>query len=1040
MRPLKIVISAFGPYAKEEVIDFSLLDGKNIFLITGATGAGKTTIFDAISYALFGEASGSSRETDSLRSDFANIIRLTFVELDFELRGEIYHVKRIPQQLKPKVKGEGFTNQSAEAELVLPDGKVRTGAGNVSNKINEILGINKEQFKQIVMLPQGEFKKLLLADSKEREVIFRKIFGTFTYERIQSFLYDKSRELYKGLEKSKDRILVNIKNIKSQEIIIIGEDFEITDVMEKLQNLISETKEKGSEVDKNLKRVKNIIEKLQLEKMQSENNNNLIIEAKKVYEKLTGMLEEKPNIEKKEILLGKANKAKDILYIEEELLRQKRNGENKNLDKNKTEININKLKEELKIAKENLIKEEEKESEKSKFIEEINSLKEKKPKIVEFDKKVENIKRINIKTKDNIQLTKDEEIQIENLKKELKIKETLMKKIIESEKEKIILDKEIKEGTTLIEEVRELYAGIVKLKGSKKIYMDLIEQFKQKEEAYKKCKNDYEIKEEIYMKEQAGILAMELRDSAACPVCGSLEHPHIAKRVEGVPTEEELKTSKKLFEDRQSEYNLLLLDITKSKEGIDTLFKDIIEIKLEKLAKKINCRNEYDDDTDKMIMDMGKELANKLKGLNINLQDISKVIDGKELTNKIIEKIEGELKASEEKLLSLREYYILIFGELKGEEEILKRLEIEVPKEIRSVKELDRKITKLENLVNEYNRILRLTLERVNSLNNSFAFETSKLNEVEKSLNEIKEEIKDKVNLMEEKIKMSGFTNYEEYEDVKGDIKNIEKITNEISFYKEEFKSLSDRNKELAEKTKDIELQEVEKYEEDIKEYRIKEDLIDKEAREIYSIISNNTNIQKEIKGIQQEVQDREEEYKVIGELAALSNGKRSPYITFERFVLASYFQEIIDSANTRLSKMTGERYILKRKEDKGKGTSQQGLELEVYDNYTGKCRHVKTLSGGESFKASLALALGLSDVVQSNAGGISLDTIFIDEGFGTLDAESLENAINSLLELQRGGRLVGIISHVPELKERVETKLEIKASAEGSSAKFSIG
>lgn len=1038
MRPFKLVISAFGPYAKEETIDFSLLDGKNIFLITGATGAGKTTIFDAISYALFGEASGSSRETDSLRSDFAKSNRLTFVELDFELRGEVYHVKRMPQQLKPKVKGEGFTNQSAEAELVLPDGKVRTGSSNVSNKINEILGINKEQFKQIVMLPQGEFKKLLLADSKDREVIFRKIFGTHTYERIQAVLYDKSRELYKGLEKSKDRILVNIKNIKSQEPIIIGDDFEITNVIEKLKGLISESKEKGNQIDKELNRIKESIEKFQIEKLQGENNNKLIIEAKKVCEKLKDRIEDKPTIEKKEELLEKINKAKDIFYIEEELLREKRNRENRNVDKNNSKIKINMLRQELKEAEENLIGEEKKEKEKLKLIEEINLLNEKKPKIVEFDKKVENIKGLNIKIKNNLQLTKEEEEQLENLKKELKVKEDLIKEIIEAEKEKISLDREIKEGTNLIEEVRDLYSGIIKLKDSKKIYKELGAKFKLKEEIYKNCKNDYETKEEIYMKEQAGILAMELKESMTCPVCGSLEHPHPATRVKGVPTEEDLKNSKKLFEERQGEYNSLLLDITRIKEGMDTLFRDIIGSKLEKLSKRINCGSEYDEETDIRIKEIGKDLAKDLKGLNTKAQDISKVIAEKDLTNNRIEKIEVELKIIEEKLLTLRGQYTLLFGELKGEEEILKRIEIEVPKEIRSAKDLDIRISNLEENVKEYNKLLKLALERVNSLNNSLSSENSKSNEIEKSLNEIEDEIKTKTNAIEEKIRISGFASHEEYEDIKKEVKNIEKISSEISYYKEEFKSLRDRNEELIEKTKDIEFVVLEKYEEDIKEHRIQEDLIYKKAKEIYSIISNNTNIMKEIKGIQQEVQDKEEEYKVIGELAALSNGKRSPYITFERFVLASYFQEIIDSANIRLSKMTGERYILKRKEDKGKGTAQQGLELEVYDNYTGKCRHVKTLSGGESFKASLSLALGLSDVVQSNAGGISLDTIFIDEGFGTLDSESLENAISSLLELQRGGRLVGIISHVPELKERVETKLEITTSAEGSSAKFS--
>ena len=242
---------------------------------------------------------------------------------------------------------------------------------------------------------------------------------------------------------------------------------------------------------------------------------------------------------------------------------------------------------------------------------------------------------------------------------------------------------------------------------------------------------------------------------------------------------------------------------------------------------------------------------------------------------------------------------------------------------------------------------------------------------------------------------------------------------------------------ELREKTRELSIIDIREIEDKINVERKVESEISQKARAVYSIIDNNINILNEIKNINNTVKEKELRYKVIGELANLANGKKSPYISFERFVLASYFQEIIDAANIRLSKMTGERFILKRKEDKGKGTAQQGLELEVYDNYTGKCRHVKTLSGGESFKASLSLALGLSDVVQANAGGISLDTIFIDEGFGTLDSESLDNAISSLIALQKGGRLVGIISHVPELKERIEAKLEIKSSLEGSSAEF---
>ena len=337
------------------------------------------------------------------------------------------------------------------------------------------------------------------------------------------------------------------------------------------------------------------------------------------------------------------------------------------------------------------------------------------------------------------------------------------------------------------------------------------------------------------------------------------------------------------------------------------------------------------------------------------------------------------------------------------------------------------------------NKEFRLCKRVKNNLNNKLTSEQSKVKELGKSIDELTNDIKDIKASINIKLKELNFIDYEEYEDSKKYISLIDSYTLEINSYRQDIKSLKDREKDLIKKTENLKFVNLEELDCEIssKQANLKE--VDQNIKEVYSLINNNSAILKEIKNVEKLISYKEEEYKVIGELSNLANGKKSPYITFERFVLASYFQEIIDSANIRLSKMTNDRFILKRKEDKGKGTSQQGLELEVYDNYTGKSRHVKTLSGGESFKASLSLALGLSDVVQANAGGISLDTMFIDEGFGTLDPESLENAINTLLELQRSGRLVGIISHVQELKERIEAQLEISVSAEGSSTKFNI-
>jgi exonuclease SbcC len=268
------------------------------------------------------------------------------------------------------------------------------------------------------------------------------------------------------------------------------------------------------------------------------------------------------------------------------------------------------------------------------------------------------------------------------------------------------------------------------------------------------------------------------------------------------------------------------------------------------------------------------------------------------------------------------------------------------------------------------------------------------------------------------------------------DIKQLEKA---ILLYRQGLTSLKDRLSKAVTDTESLAEVSIEKLKIELSEVRADETALEEKVKIIYSRIKHNTKILKEIEEINKAIFNDEEKYAVIGELSRVANGDNSERISFERYVLAAYFDEIISAANIRLSKMAGGRFILKRKEERGKGRKQEGLELEVFDNYTGKSRHVKTLSGGESFKASLSLALGLADVVQAYAGGISLDTMFVDEGFGTLDPESLDNAIQCLIDLQKGGRLVGIISHVPELKERIDVRLEITPAKEGSKARFVI-
>lgn len=1038
MRPIKLVMSAFGPYAKEEVIDFSLLNNKNIFLITGPTGAGKTTIFDAISYALFGEASGSTRENETLRSDFADKNRLTYVELDFELRGENYHIKRIPQQMKPKVKGDGFTHQGSEAELILPSDKVISGTSNVTNKINELLGINKEQFKQIVMLPQGEFKKLLLADSKEREVIFRKIFGTYNYERIQALLNDKARDLKKDLEKSRDRILVNLKNIKSEEKIIDNDNIDFVSVASKIEELINTKKNEAKKIDDELAKIKKEIEKLQEEKIQSINNNKLLDDKKKVAELIEKYKSKELEIKEKEDILSKTMKAKEILFVEEEMLKQQKNKEVKEKINLEVEKNIDFLEKELEKAKSNLEVEESKEAEKDKLVEEANSLSDKKPKILEFDSKKKSIEELEIRIKEVKTASLNEQSSLERFKEEQGKIEEKQRDIVEFEKKKILIEREISEKKVLIDKVRELYRKLRDYTVSKNNHDKLKNLFIKQEKTYKDSKIIFEEKQEIYMKEQAGILADSLEIGMPCPVCGSLEHPSPAVRVSDVPSEEELKKYQEQFEEHQKEYNELLLKITQVKTNMDSLMNDVIQKRISELKERLG-NDTYNEETEGKVLELGKGLGNEINELNYKLESYKKEISEKDSASKKLEEIKKNIVNSENKIKELNELYTNDYATLVSDKEKIKSLEKEIPKDIKSIEELEEKISVIKENIDLFNKKIKLAREKVNELNNNLSSEKAKSEEGKKQIKELDEEINKSKETVKNKILENKFKNYDEYNDVKQYIKSIDEIQHEISDFKQNFKSLLDRNDELKLKTKDLEYTDIDNIDLRINEKKKYEYEINEKSKELYSIITNNINILSEVREIHSKVLEKEKKYRVVGELANLANGKNSPYISFERFVLASYFQEIIDAANLRLTKMTGERFILKRKEDKGKGKVQQGLELEVYDNYTGKCRHVKTLSGGESFKASLSLALGLSDVVQANAGGISLDTIFIDEGFGTLDSESLDNAINSLIELQKGGRLVGIISHVPELKERIEAKLEIKATLEGSSAKFNF-
>ncbi|GIM29370.1 nuclease SbcCD subunit C [Clostridium polyendosporum] len=1045
MRPVELTMAAFGPYAGVEVIDFNALGDRNIFLVTGPTGAGKTTIFDAISFALYGEASGSSRDKDSLRSDFASDDQITFVELKFELRGKFYKIKRVPQQMRKKARGDGYTLKTAEAELILPLGNVITKVNNVDEKIIEILGINKQQFKQIVMLPQGEFRKLLEAESVEREAIFRKIFGTQDFLEIQNQLDSQRKKIYGKISDIITQRNTHIKHIECGEDEILfhsinAENINITAIIEQTSNFIGYDEMRLFKIKDQLEKVKAEQEILHKRILEGEQVNRKLQDKIKLGSMLNIEKIREDEFIKREKALALSRKALEVKLIEDNFNEKILNKRERERQLEEGKASLFKAGEILERAKKLLEDEVSKEPIRNKLLEEISILKSFEPKVKDYEDKNKSI----IGLKNQLKQKEVKKILIKNnLNDTRKAVEELDRNFKESQKAEILkveIEACIERQSNIINEMISLFNyysdynnSSINHKREKDVFLSL-------ERKYKEEKSKYELMDDAFKKGQAGLLAKDLEEGMMCPVCGSKQHPMIAVMIEGIPTEQELKIQKDIFDTLNQQYHDKLISLSTLYATIEEIYKKAKEQE-EKLYHLLSKDFLDLNVNDKLmyIKQKGIVLREEENKLKKELDVILKKCREKATLEENLGKLNDEINKLINDQEKLEEEYTDLFGKVKVEENLLINIEKEIPEDIRSIPLLKEKIYQIEKSLQVINESYKRAQEDFTTASSSKAAIEADLNVREQNLNEAVIERDKAMERFNEKLKSSGFMDYDHYSSSYIGEKEILKYDTEIKLYYENLKSLKDRYKASAKETEGLEVIDIEQFNSCLQQTKEKEKELSDREKIVFSRIEHNKKLLVKIESLNNDVEEKEKKYSVIAELAKIANGDNSERITFERYVLAAYFDEIIEAANTRLYKMAGGRFILRRKEEKGKGRKQEGLELEVFDNYTGKARHVKTLSGGEGFKASLSLALGLADVIQSYAGGVILDTMFVDEGFGTLDPESLDNAIQCLTDLQTGGRLVGIISHVPELRERIDVRLEITAAREGSKAKFNI-
>lgn len=926
MKPLKLTMSAFGSYAGKNVIDFTGQQ-QGIFLITGDTGAGKTTIFDAITYALYNQTSGGERNGNMMRSQYAQPETETYVELEFLYRGQTYRVRRNPDYKITKTLKNGKIREQKvphSVELTLPDGTVFPEKKNATDaKIIEILGLTADQFSQIVMIAQGDFLKLLYTKSDERKMIFSKLFRTDIYWKIQENLRRKSMEM-------DERIQENDRAFEQEKSRIMplpeSEELPLDELVERLRERL-----KDALKEQNLRRAN--VEELNKKITKYEEINKLFVSLEKIRQ--TGRELEARQVESKERRqqIENALKADKVLVAEQQNLRQQQAVE-------QSVQAIAKMGETLADDQEMF------ETLKTQ-LQEVEA--EQKREAADIQKKMLALEQ-SFPSYEALQNARSEEQQAKKVWEDL--------------------------GKTSEESFHKKEAGIAALKEQQKRQEQIVEQTKKNWEqtslSASESAKHYEHMYEAFLKEQAGILAENLSAGCPCPVCGSTVHPDPAKLSDHAVTELEVEQAKKTR--------------TAAEEKRDLAYAAFEAEKTEK--QKLAQAVEKEEADFVLAQTIAKQQRKEAEQNYVSLQKIAEQIREKLVypslaeakkqyaaMQKALAAAEQEIERKRQKVSELAEAMNTLKGQKLAEEEnqkTAKKLAVKTEKEYA-------KLLEKSGFVSEETYHLAILPER-----SRFKLEREEKEYESQCLRQQSEQ-----KLLEKQVSGKTYTD-----------------TTELN---EQLKAEKQALKE-AEKT----------------------------YMELHTAYENDRSVLQNCAVYLEKGKKLESEDQVIKSLSKTANGRLSgsAKIDFETYIQRQYFKQIIHEANKRLLTMSNHQFILKLKEEANTGRkTNEGLDLSVYSLVTDSERDVKTLSGGESFLAALAMALGLSDIVERSAGAIHPDMMFIDEGFGSLDAQSRQQAIEVLAELAGDSRMVGIISHVTELKEQIDRKLVVSRTDKGSRA-----
>ena len=1011
MKPLLLTLSAFGPYAGECTVDFTRFGGGGLFLITGDTGAGKTTLFDGITYALYGEASGEIRGGDGLRSDFASPETETFVTLEFEHRGKRYTVTRRPEYTRPKRRGEGSTRQPASAELWLPDGSTVSRLMEVTARITEILRLNYKQFKQLCMLAQGEFRRLLLAGSDERTEILRRLFDTGLYRMVQQELADAARAASEHREALRLRAAEACRRVIPEDktdFLPAGEEAlgrlpETAEALEEQNERdgqrLQELTARGQEADR---RREQAAVDLEGARVREEKKRRL----EQVGEELRLLAQREPELREQARRLERAEKASQ-LEAELALLGQARTQEEAvRREASQLEESLPALRrsEEEAARRERAAREEggQRETLRSRRAE-LEALLPRYERREQLEHRRQEAQTSQQEREQMCARTAKEE---EAARAALAETEALCASLEGAETDRAAAAEQEQALERKRRELRDLLDTATRTAKQEAEYASAREALASLLEDYRGKKAVFDRRETLFYRAQAGLLAARLQEGAPCPVCGSLEHPCPAPVPEEAPTREELDALKAQRDEAEAR-------CTKAGAETEGLRAAAAQLRLEQenraAALKITGGPEEWTELAHRWEDRAGELAAARRRQEERCTQLREASARREELRARSEQARQRAAEAQKEQASAQAALEALTEALAGEQAALPA---ELPS-LSAAREEIRRLQERENVLYREEEASRQALQEAR-------LRRERAEEREKTVRQREKDSEEERQTREEHLlreaRLRGFADEAKLTAAR---LSLQERQAEERRLREETSGENIGRDEAEQRLATVQAEAA--------------TLREQEAG-VRSRLEQNRTLAEELRTLLPLLEEADRELEAARELADAANGRLAgrKKIAFEAYVQAAYFDEILWAANLRLRRMTGGRYELIRN-DFQTSLNDRGLELGVVDHYTGKPRSAKTLSGGESFKASLALALGLSDVVQRRSGGVSVDTLFVDEGFGSLDSESLSAAVGTLLSLAGNNRLVGVISHVDELKAGIDRRIVVHKTSRGS-------